>query len=72
MRSSAGSGVPLLLFVAGGAWVLSQFTQGTVEARDVRVKSQSERAFNIAEEHSAISKKLNNFEDSESKRIPRP
>ncbi|KAJ8612278.1 hypothetical protein CTAYLR_002951 [Chrysophaeum taylorii] len=52
------SGAPLVLLVAGGALVLAQFTRGTVEARDLRVKSQRERAFNLAEEHAAVTKKL--------------
>ena len=44
-------GAPFIAFVAGGSYVLAQFTQGTVEARDVKNKSRSVRAFKIEEEH---------------------
>lgn len=77
MRASANSyrfvsaGAPLVLLVAGGALFLAQFTKGTVEARDLRVKSQSERAFNIAEEHAKITRKFGASTDYVIKRIPR-
>ena len=35
----ASRGAPLLLFVAGGSYMLSTFTSGTVAARDLRQKS---------------------------------
>lgn len=66
------AGAPLVLLVAGGALLLAQFTKGTVEARDLRVKSQSERAFNIAEEHAKITRKFGgDSADYVIKRIPR-
>ena len=54
----ASRGAPLLLFVAGGSYMLSTFTSGTVAARDLRQKSQSAKAFAIEEEHRKIAKKL--------------
>ena len=54
----ASRGAPLLLFVAGGSYMLSTFTSGTVAARDLRQKSQSTKAFVIEEEHRKIAKKL--------------
>ena len=46
----AARGAPLLLFCAGGSYLLSRFTSGTVAARDLRQKSQSAKAFAIEEE----------------------
>ena len=54
----ASRGAPLLLFVAGGSYMPSTFTSGTVAARDLRQKSQSAKAFAIEEEHRKIAKKL--------------
>ena len=54
----AARGAPLLLFCAGGSYLLSRFTSGTVAARDLRQKSQSAKAFAIEEEHRKIAKKL--------------
>ena len=54
----ASRGAPLLLFCAGGSYLLSRFTSGTVAARDLRQKSQSAKAFAIEEEHRKIAKKL--------------
>mmetsp|Transcript_21044 Transcript_21044/g.27285 ORF Transcript_21044/g.27285 Transcript_21044/m.27285 type:complete len:92 (+) Transcript_21044:34-309(+) len=70
-------GLPLVLFVAGGSWILSQFTSGTILARDIRNKSKTERAFNLEEEYTEIQRKLfGNQEPSARelilKRIPRP
>lgn len=73
-RMPAGSsfvrgGLPLIVLVCGGSFILAQFSKGTVEARDLRYKSQTEHAFNIAEEHSKISKVFE--KDYESKPIRR-
>mmetsp|Transcript_17778 Transcript_17778/g.52876 ORF Transcript_17778/g.52876 Transcript_17778/m.52876 type:complete len:85 (-) Transcript_17778:83-337(-) len=70
-------GAPFIAFVAGGSYVLSQFTQGTVEARDLKTKSRSVRAFKIEEEHAKIAKKLYGDSltpgtDLPEVRIPRP
>mmetsp|Transcript_29790 Transcript_29790/g.96103 ORF Transcript_29790/g.96103 Transcript_29790/m.96103 type:complete len:92 (+) Transcript_29790:41-316(+) len=75
-RPFVSRGLPLVLLVVGGAVVLSEFTSGTVVARDLRVKSQSERGFNLEEEHKAMSKKLFGGSDPSAKelilkRIPR-
>ncbi len=72
----ASRGAPLLLFVAGGSYMLSTFTSGTVAARDLRQKSQSTKAFVIEEEHRKIAKKLYGSSETpgtpELKKIPRP
>ena len=72
----ASRGAPLLLFVAGGSYMLSTFTSGTVAARDLRQKSQSAKAFAIEEEHRKIAKKLYGDAATPSapvfKPIPRP
>ena len=72
----ASRGAPLLLFVAGGSYMLSTFTSGTVAARDLRQKSQSQKAFQIEEEHRKIAKKLYGDTATPStlivKPIPRP
>ena len=64
----ASRGAPLLLFVAGGSYMLSTFTSGTVAARDLRQKSQSTKAFVIEEEHRKIAKKL--YGDAATPRAP--
>ena len=74
---SALAGAPLLVFVAGGAFVLAQFTRGTVEARDLRNKSRSVRQFTLEEEHAKIERRLRGADtgsgaDLVLKRIPRP
>lgn len=72
------AGAPLVVFVAGGSYVLSQFTAGTVEARDLRNKSKSVKAFTLEEEHAKIERKLHGDAEKETardliiKRIPRP
>ena len=72
----ASRGAPLLLFVAGGSYMLSTFTSGTVAARDLRQKSQSTKAFVIEEEHRKIAKKLYGSSETPGtpilKGIPRP
>ncbi|RHY54522.1 hypothetical protein DYB37_010142 [Aphanomyces astaci] len=64
-------GMPFVLFVVGGFTVLNQFLDGKMEKKDVMVKSQSERAFNLDEEHRKIMQKLNTT-DLVIKRIPAP
>jgi len=51
-------GLPFVVFVVGGFVGLSQFVGGKFEIRDMRVKSQSVRAFNLEEEHDVSSLKL--------------
>ena len=72
----ASRGAPLLLFCAGGSYLLSRFTSGTVAARDLRQKSQSAKAFAIEEEHRKIAKKLYGASETpgafDFKPIPRP
>ena len=70
------AGAPLVCFVAGGSYVLSQFTKGTVEARDIKTKSRSVKAFALSEEHAKIERKLHGAEGPSAselilKRIPR-
>lgn len=47
-------GVPLVLFVAGGAAVLAQFLGGVMHKRDARVVRRSERAVKLEEAHADI------------------
>jgi hypothetical protein len=47
----AMKGLPLILFMVGGAWSLSTFIQGRVEARDTSYKSQSRREYTLEQEH---------------------
>ncbi|RLN14465.1 hypothetical protein BBJ28_00006994, partial [Nothophytophthora sp. Chile5] len=47
----AKAGLPLLLFIVGGYVGLTQFVGGKFEARDHLIKSQSERVFDLEEEH---------------------
>ena len=66
----------MVCFVAGGSYVLSQFTKGTVEARDIKTKSRSVKAFALSEEHAKIERKLHGAEGPSAselilKRIPR-
>ncbi|EQC28376.1 hypothetical protein SDRG_13923 [Saprolegnia diclina VS20] len=64
-------GLPFVIFVVGGFAGLQNFVGGKFERRDMMVKSQSERAFNLDEEHRKIMHKLKT-DDFEIKRIPNP
>ena len=44
-------GLPFFAFMIGGYYGLSQFVTGKVERNDLKVKSQSQREFNLEEEH---------------------
>ena len=73
----ARKGLPFVIFVVGGAYLLTQFTSGTVAARDHRVKSQSQRGFHLEEEYKAMAQKIFGSDDPSEKdlilkRIPRP
>ena len=65
------AGVPLVIFVSAGSWGLSKFVQGRVDAKDLRVKTLTERQFSLEQEHDAIMRKLKT-DDYEVTRIPRP
>ena len=65
------AGVPLVIFVSAGSWALSKFVQGRVDAKDLRVKTLTERQFSLEQEHDAIMRKLKT-DDYEVTRIPRP
>ncbi|CAK4724688.1 unnamed protein product [Aphanomyces euteiches] len=67
----AGVGLPFVIFVVGGFSILNQFLGGKMEKKDVLVKSQSERAFNLDEEHRKMMEKLKT-DDFVIKRIPNP
>lgn len=54
-----GSGLPLILFVVGGSLSLSKFVQGRIEAKDLKVKSQSRRQYTLEEEATLVLSKLN-------------
>ncbi|CAK4068391.1 unnamed protein product [Aphanomyces euteiches] len=64
-------GLPFVIFVVGGFSILNQFLGGKMEKKDVLVKSQSERAFNLDEEHRKMMEKLKT-DDFVIKRIPNP
>ncbi|TYZ62469.1 hypothetical protein PybrP1_005590 [[Pythium] brassicae (nom. inval.)] len=64
-------GLPLLLFVAGGYFALTQFVGGKFEARDHMIKSNTTREFDLEEEHKKITKKLV-LDDFEIKPVPKP
>ncbi|KAH9092452.1 hypothetical protein LEN26_018360 [Aphanomyces euteiches] len=68
-------GLPFVIFVVGGFSILNQFLGGKMEKKDVLVKSQSERAFNLDEEHRVrvvkMMEKLKT-DDFVIKRIPNP
>ncbi|KAF0716251.1 Aste57867_2939 [Aphanomyces stellatus] len=64
-------GLPFVIFVVGGFTVLNQFMGGKFEKKDAIVKSQSERAFNLEEEHRKIMQKFKT-DDFEIKRVPAP
>ena len=63
--------VPLVIFVSAGSWALSKFVQGRVDAKDLRVKTLTERQFSLEQEHGAVMRKLKT-DDYEVTRIPRP
>ena len=65
------AGVPLVVFVAAGSWALSKFVQGRVEAKDLHVRTQTERQFNLEQEHETIMRKLD-VDNYRVTRIPRP
>ena len=66
------AGLPFVFLLAGGSLLLSTFVQGTVEGRDKRVRSQSEREYSIEKEHEKMMQKLNIQEGFKNKRIVRP
>jgi hypothetical protein len=62
-----------MVFVAGGAWVLSSFTAGGVAARQGRgSKSLSQRQFDLEEEHRKIQEQFGEGKEFRVVRIPRP
>lgn len=64
------SGVPLIIFMLGACYALSQFLETHVEMKDRQSNSKSIRKFDLEEEHEALMKRLDidNFSLS---RIPR-
>ncbi len=66
------AGVPMLLFMIGGCYMLSEFMQTKMEMKDKLVSSQSQRKFDLDEEHKAMLKKLDIERDFTLSRIPRP
>ena len=64
-------GVPMLGFMLGGVYVLSTFMQTHVEMKDKKVSSQSQRKFDLDQEHDAMMKKLDIDNSYQLSRIPR-
>ena len=65
------TGLPLILFVCGGSYALSNFTQTHVEMKDKLIQSSSTRKFDLEEEHKRLMQKLD-IENYTLSRVPRP
>ena len=65
-------GVPMLAFMIGGCYVLSEFMQTHMEMKDKKMKSQTQRKFDLDEEHRTMLAKLNLEKGYTLSRIPRP
>lgn len=65
------AGIPLLSFLLGGSYILSQFMQTHLEIKDKHSQSKSKRKFDLEEEHRMLMKKLD-IENFSLSRIPRP
>jgi len=61
----------MLGFMLGGVYVLSTFMQTHVEMKDKKVSSQSQRKFDLDQEHDAMMKKLDIDNSYQLSRIPR-
>lgn len=64
-------GIPMVLFVLGGSYMLSVFLETHMEIKDKQNKSTTVRKFNLEEEHKALMAKLD-IENFSLSRIPRP
>ncbi len=65
-------GVPMLAFMLGGCYVLSEFMQTHMEMKDKKVNSQSQRKFDLDEERKTMLSKLDLDKGYNLSRIPRP
>jgi len=52
------AGVPMLAFMLGGSYVLSEFMQTHMELKDKKVESRSMRKFDMDKEHAGMLQKL--------------
>jgi wyosine [tRNA(Phe)-imidazoG37] synthetase (radical SAM superfamily) len=67
----AKAGLPMIIFLVGGTYVLSTFMQTHFEVKDKKLNSTSTRKFDLAEEHRKIMGQLD-IDDFSLSRIPRP
>jgi hypothetical protein len=65
-------GLPMVTFMVGGCYVLSEFMQTHVELKDRRNSTKSTREFDLEEERNAMIDKLKIQEGFTLSRIPRP
>ena len=66
------AGLPMLILLGGGSYVLSGFVQGRVDQKDMQVVSKSVREFNIDQEYEETMKKLDVDNSYHIKKIDRP
>jgi len=62
----------MMAFMIGGCYVLSEFMQTHMEMKDKKVSSQSQRKFDLDEEHKTMMSKLELEKGYKLSRIPRP
>jgi len=65
-------GVPMMGFMIGGCYVLSEFMQTHMEMKDKKVSSQTVRKFDLEEEHKTMMSSLELEKGYKLSRIPRP
>mmetsp|Transcript_9190 Transcript_9190/g.13802 ORF Transcript_9190/g.13802 Transcript_9190/m.13802 type:complete len:89 (+) Transcript_9190:27-293(+) len=66
------AGLPFIILMGGGAYILSYFTSERVKISDSRKKKQSIREFDLEEEYKAIQEELRGMDDYKIVKIPRP
>ena len=69
MSQHIKTGIPLIMFVCGGSWALSEFVKGQVERKDLKTKTMSQRQYSLEEEHKKMVAKL---DISDYKMVPAP
>jgi hypothetical protein len=71
LRTVVKVGLPMVLLLTGGSYLLSTFTATQFEQKDKRMKKTSKKVHAIEEEHKRMMAKLN-IDDYALSRIPRP
>jgi hypothetical protein len=72
IQKALKAGLPLVLLLAGGSYVLSTFTATQFEQKDKNRRKMSQKKFDIEEEHRRLMDLLKIDEGFLSVRIPRP